>query len=225
MQWALLWSSSQLVGKRIPMSFVPNTLADWWLTDDVISRIWVWKVFLEGVEHSRFDKNYWKYIIKIYDTHLYPKVKRYVVYTSLRINRSQHAFGFLGTFKELVNFSCLWCIMMFRWINKQPGMQKFWNWSSHYQDIYDWISPFNKSSDLWFILTHPSMGGNEYGKSGHLFEALNNVFQVQLFQGLVFTCWDIQLRFFLKWKGKTLLNNAFKTMTLWEFVGRLSFSL
>ena len=31
----LLWSSSQLVGKRIPMSFVPNTLADWWLTDDV----------------------------------------------------------------------------------------------------------------------------------------------------------------------------------------------
>ena len=41
----LLWSSSQLVGKRIPMSFVPNTLADWWLTDDVISRIWVWKVF------------------------------------------------------------------------------------------------------------------------------------------------------------------------------------
>ena len=33
-------------------------------------------------------------------THIYtPKVKRYVVYTSLRINRSQHAFGFLGTFK------------------------------------------------------------------------------------------------------------------------------
>ena len=28
----LLWSTSQLVGKRIPMSFVPNTLADWWLT-------------------------------------------------------------------------------------------------------------------------------------------------------------------------------------------------
>ena len=25
----LLWSTSQLVGKRIPMSFVPNTLADW----------------------------------------------------------------------------------------------------------------------------------------------------------------------------------------------------
>ena len=32
---------------------------------------------------------------------LYPKVKRYVVYTSLRINRSQHAFGFLGTFNGL----------------------------------------------------------------------------------------------------------------------------
>ena len=26
----------------------------------------------------------------------------------------------------------------------------------------------NKPSDLWFILTQPSMGGNEYGKSSHL---------------------------------------------------------
>ena len=41
----LLWSTSQLVGKRIPMSFVPNTLADWWLTDDVTVYSWVWKVF------------------------------------------------------------------------------------------------------------------------------------------------------------------------------------
>ena len=36
-------------------------------------------------------------------THLYPKVKRYVVYTSLRINISQHAFGFLGTFNMNLN--------------------------------------------------------------------------------------------------------------------------
>ena len=65
----LLWSTSQLVGKRIPMSFVPNTLADWWLTDDVTVYSWVWKVF-KGVEHSIFDKNHWKNIIKKYDTHL-----------------------------------------------------------------------------------------------------------------------------------------------------------
>ena len=27
---------------------------------------------------------------------------------------------------------------------KQPGKQKYWNLCSHYQDIYDWILPFNK---------------------------------------------------------------------------------
>ena len=62
---------------------------------------------------------------------------------------------------------CLCCIMMFRWINTQPGIHKLWHWCSHYQDIYDWISPFNKPSGLWFILTQQSMGGNEYGKSSH----------------------------------------------------------
>ena len=45
---AVLWTCCQLMGRDIPLSFVPNTLADWWLTDDVISRIWVWKVFLGG---------------------------------------------------------------------------------------------------------------------------------------------------------------------------------
>ena len=61
----------------------------------------------------------------------------------------------------------LCCIMMFKWINKHPGIQKFWNWCSHYQEIYDWISPFNIPSGLWFILTQQSMGG-DYGKSGNL---------------------------------------------------------
>ena len=47
-------------------------------------------------------------------------------------------------------------------------MQKFWNWCNHYQEIYDWISEFNKQVGLPFILTQQSMVGNEYGKSGHL---------------------------------------------------------
>ena len=51
--------------------------------------------------------------------------------------------------------------MMFRKVNKQPGMQKFWNWCSHYQEIYDWISPLNKRAGS-------AMGENEYGESGHL---------------------------------------------------------
>ena len=35
---------------------------------------------------------------------------------------------------------------------------KVWNRCSHYQDIYDWISSFNKPLDVWFILTQHSMG-------------------------------------------------------------------
>ena len=36
--------------------------------------------------------------------------------------------------------------------HKQQGMQKFWNWCSHYQEIYDWISPLNKRAGSAFIL-------------------------------------------------------------------------
>ena len=70
-----------------------------------------------------------------------------------------------------------------------------------------------------FILPQQSMGGNEYGISGHLhifafFEALNNAFKVQFFQGFIFTpyhrhwqhagpCSSDLL------KVETLLNNAF----------------
>ena len=48
-------------------------------------------------------------------------------------------------------------------------MQKLWNLWSHYRDIYDWISPLNKVSDQWFILTQQfgGGGGDEYGKSAH----------------------------------------------------------
>ena len=62
-------------------------------------------------------------------------------------------------FKRLLLFWCLCCIMMFRWTNKQPGIQKFWNWCGHYQDIYDWISPLNRPSGSPFILLHSSLWG------------------------------------------------------------------
>ena len=45
----------------------------------------------------------------------------------------------------------LCCIMMLTWINKQPRMQKFWDWCSHYQEIYGWISwliVINSQADL-----------------------------------------------------------------------------
>ena len=35
---------------------------------------------------------------------------------------------------------------------KQPGIQMFWHFRRHYQDIYDCIIPINKPSDWWFIL-------------------------------------------------------------------------
>ena len=62
---------------------------------------------------------------------------------------------------KMVELWCLCCMMMFRWTNKQPGIQQFWNLCSHYQYIYDWISPLNKCSGLPFILTQQSMRRNE----------------------------------------------------------------
>ena len=70
----LFWSSGQFLRKHIPVSLFRIMLADWWLTDDVISRIWVWKVFLRGVWDP--PKKY-IYIYKIYSTHLYPEIMRY----------------------------------------------------------------------------------------------------------------------------------------------------
>ena len=58
-----------------------------------------------------------------------------------------------GSIKEIVELWCLCSIMMLRRVNKQPGKQKFWNRCSHYQEIYDWISPLNKRSGSPFILT------------------------------------------------------------------------
>ena len=107
---------------------------------------------------------------------------------------------------------------MFRWINKQPGIQKFLYLCGHYQDIYDWISPLNKLSGLPFIIIQQSMGRNEYDKSGHLsiFTSLklNGAFEVQFCQSFIFytlsktlvACRAMQLGVL---KVKTLLNTAF----------------
>ena len=64
--------------------------------------------------------------------------------------------------KKNVELWCLCCMMMFRWTIKQPGLHKFWNLCSLYQDIYDWISPLNKWSGRPFILTQQSVGKNEW---------------------------------------------------------------
>ena len=53
---------------------------------------------------------------------------------------------------------CVVWMMMFRWTNKQPEIQKFWNLCHHYRDIYDWISQLNKLSGSPFILTQQPMG-------------------------------------------------------------------
>ena len=80
---------------------------------------------------------------------------------------------------------CLCCMMMFRWTNKEPGIQKFCNSCGHYQD--DWISPLNKWSGSPFIITQQSMGENKYGKYSHLsiFTSLKH-FWCTVFSGLHF---------------------------------------
>ena len=48
-----------------------------------------------------------------------------------------------------LNFAvCVITYMMFRWINNNQEYKTFFNLCSHYQDIYDWISPFNKTVRL-----------------------------------------------------------------------------
>ena len=69
-------------------------------------------------------------------------------------------------------------------VSLESGIQQFWNYF-HYPDIYDLLSPFNKPSGLWFILTQQSMGEIECGKSGcllPLFEARNAAFEVKFFR-------------------------------------------
>ena len=51
---------------------------------------------------------------------------------------------------------------LFRKVNKQPGMQKLWNWCPPFQEIYDWISPLNKRAGSAYISNTVVYGENEY---------------------------------------------------------------
>ena len=86
-----------------------------------------------------------------------------------------------------VELWCLCCMMMFRRVNKQPGMQRFWHLCCYYQDIYDWISPFNKPYGTWSILTLQSMGEISMVFPVTCIFSLFNAFEVQFFQGFIFT--------------------------------------
>ena len=77
--------------------------------------------------------------------------------------------------------------MMFRRVNKQPGIQKFWNLYGHYQDMYDWISSVNKQSGLPLIYSNTAVyGRNELDKSGHLsiFTSLQHLKDLKHLEGL-----------------------------------------
>ena len=79
-----------------------------------------------------------------------------------------------------VELWCLCCMMMFRWTNKQPGIQKFWNLCSHYQDTCKvlWLNITSeyktvrlKPYQLPFILLQTAVYGEKwvrYIKSSHL---------------------------------------------------------
>ena len=69
----------------------------------------------------------------------------------------------------IVELWCLWCILMFRRVNKQSRIQKYSNSCCYHQDIYDWISPLNKQFGSLFILPHAySWVMSIHGISGHL---------------------------------------------------------
>ena len=65
-------------------------------------------------------------------------------------------------------------MIMFRWLNKQPGIQKFWKFCIHYQDIFmteyhHWI---NGQTYGLVLITQQSLEENKYGESNHFFDAL-----------------------------------------------------
>ena len=69
-------------------------------------------------------------------------------------------------FFKIVELWCLCCMMMFRWTKAING-QDYKSFEIYVVTIKiridDWISPLNKRSGFWFILTQQSMGGNEHG--------------------------------------------------------------
>ena len=77
---------------------------------------------------------------------------------------------------------------MFRKVNKQPGMQKFPQLMSHYQEIYDWILPLNKLAGQRIYSNTVVYGGNEYMVIWslvyfHSFEALKMLLKYNFFEG------------------------------------------
>ena len=118
-------------------------------------------------------------------------------------------------FKKIVELWHLSCIIMFKWMNKHPRMQKFWKLCLYYEDIYE--QRLNRQGDG--LLQHCS----QWGKVSmlkpvitfSLFFSTKRSFWTTIFWGLSFyTIWDLliayrtmYLRFF---KLETLLNNHFK---------------
>ena len=87
---------------------------------------------------------------------------------------------------------CLSCILMLRRVNKQPWIHIYWNLCCYYQDIYDWISPFNKPSGSWFILALYSLWGKLVWHFWsfayfHFFGALKKLFELQFLSGALFS--------------------------------------
>ena len=123
-----------------------------------------------------------------------PKFTQFSPTQSTNLSNSDRLTQNISPLRSQSKINELWslcCIMMFRSINKQPGIHNLWKLWCYYQYFYDWISPINILSGSWFILTLQSMGENEYGTSGHLsifhfFEALVMML-LQSFQGFMFT--------------------------------------
>ena len=53
---------------------------------------------------------------------------------------------------KFLNFDVCAGIMMFRWINKQPGVQSFDIYAVTIKISMTEYQPFNKQSGVWFIL-------------------------------------------------------------------------
>ena len=97
-----------------------------------------------------------------------------------------------GLIKKVGELWCVCCIIMFIWINKQPGIQKFNNSWLHYQYIYDWTSPFNLPQFLSWFITLQFMWGNEcVNPVPCLFSLLRSswwcFWSAIFFQGFIFT--------------------------------------
>ena len=116
-------------------------------------------------------------------------------------------------FKKIVELWCLCCIMMFRWIKKQPG-------SFEIDAVTTKIYVTHSLTEYHHLINRPADGlfhhSSLWGEMSmvmqslpyfHFFEALTDAFEVQFFSGLhsytiskkLIACGAMHLRF-LKWK-------------------------